>query len=78
MDVAVPNYQLDEDGSFSTLLHSFDMLSSAKKQPRSTSSLSNHTDSCMDSECHLSDAEGYVMCGDSACSSSSEVKKCQN
>lgn len=76
VDVAVPRYQA-LSGSFSTLLHSFDKLSSVK-QLRTASSLSNHTDSCMDSECHLSDAEGYIMCRDCPGSSCSEIKTCHH
>lgn len=80
MDVAVPPpYQFDDalSGSFSTLLHSFESLSPVN-QLRTASALSNHSDSCMDSECHLSDAEGYIVCRDCPGTSCDEIKMCHH
>lgn len=75
MDIAAP-FDEARSGSFSTLLHSFDVLSSVDfKQSKSASQLSN-ADSCMDSECHLSDSEGYIVCRD--CHFSSVIKTCHH
>lgn len=79
VDMDVPKYQEKRSESLSTLLHTIDVLSAVKfKQSTNVSSSSNPTGSCVDSECHLSDVEGYITCGDCPCSSASDIEICHH
>lgn len=60
--------------SFLTL---FDVLFSVDL--KQSTSLSSSSNSCVNTEGHLSDAEGYIICKDCPCfGDSSEIKTCQH